>query len=52
MKTSDAALKEAEEFVRKALAQFSEKPATEKDIKKAAEKISKAMPPEKPRKVA
>jgi hypothetical protein len=54
MKKQPASLKEAEEFVRRALSKISGKPANKKEIRQAAEKITKAMPriDERPRKVA
>ena len=44
MKKTETSVADAEAFVRKALSRFGKKVASEKSIKAAAKKISKAVP--------
>ena len=45
MKGEDQKIRDAEAFVRKALAQVSDAPVDEATIKAVARKVSKAVPP-------
>jgi hypothetical protein len=44
MTKKQATTKEAEDFVRRAISHLAEKPVSETAIKKAAQKVTKALP--------